>query len=164
MEYICVGKIVQTHGIKGELRIRSNFLKKDRVFKKGFTLYLGDEKKPEVINTYRPHKEFDMVTFEGYSNINEVLDYLKFLVYAKKSDIELNEDEYILEELVGLNVIEDGICLGKVNEIVYNNSNILLSVVSDEYNFYIPNNPNFIKKVNLSEKEVIVENAKGLIL
>lgn len=164
MEYICVGKIVQTHGIKGELRIRSNFLKKDRVFKKGFTLYLGDEKKPEVINTYRPHKEFDMVTFDGYSNINEVLDYLKLLVYAKKEDIELKEDEYILEELIGLNVIEDGICLGKVNEIVYNNSNILLNVVSENKNFYIPNNPNFIKKVNLSEKEVIVENAKGLIL
>lgn len=164
MEYICVGKIVQTHGIKGELRIRSNFLKKDRVFKKGFTLYLGDEKKLEVINTYRPHKEFDMVTFDGYSNINEVLDYLKLLVYAKKEDIELKEDEYILEELIGLNVIEDGICLGKVNEIVYNNSNILLNVVSENKNFYIPNNPNFIKEVNLSEKEVIVENAKGLIL
>ncbi len=164
MGYICIGKIVQTHGIKGELRIRSNFLKKDRVFKKGFTLYLGEDKKAEVISTYRPHKEFDMVTFEGYDNINQVLDYLKLLVYAKKEDIELNEDEYILEELVGLNVIEDGLCLGKVNEIVYNNSNILLNVISEEHNFYIPNNPNFIKKVNLSDKEVIVENAKGLIL
>ena len=127
-------------------------------------MYLGEDKKPEVINTYRPHKEFDMVTFEGYSNINEVLDYLKLLVYAKREDIELNKDEYILEELVGLNVIEDGICLGKVNEIVYNNSNILLSVISENKNFYIPNNPNFIKKVNLSDKEIIVENAKGLIL
>ena len=164
MEYICIGKIVQTHGIKGELRIKSRFLKKDKVFKKGFTLYLGDDKKPEVINSYRPHKDFDMVTFEGYDNINQVLDYLKLLVYAKKEDIELNEDEYILEELVGLNVIEDGLCLGKVNEIVYNNSNILLSVISENKSFYIPNNPNFIKKVNLSDKEVIVENAKGLML
>ena len=164
MEFICVGKIVQTHGIKGELRIRSNFLKKDIVFKKGFTLYLGDEKKPEVINTYRPHKEFDMVTFEGYNNINQVLDYLKLKVYAKKEDIELKEDEYILEELVGLDVIEDGLNLGKVSEIVYNNSNILLYVISENTNFYIPNNPNFIKKVNLDKNEIIVENAKGLIL
>lgn len=164
MEFICVGKIVQTHGIKGELRIRSNFLKKDRVFKKGFTLYLGDEKKPEVINTYRPHKEFDMVTFEGYNNINQVLDYLKLRVFVKREDIELKDDEYILEELIGLNVIEDGLCLGKVSEIVYNNSNILLNVIDENKSFYIPNNPNFIKKVNLEEKEIIVENAKGLIL
>ena len=164
MNYICVGKIVQTHGIKGELRIKSRFLKKDRVFKKGFNLYLGVEKIKETINTYRPHKDFDMVTFDGYSNINEVLKYLKLLVYVKKEDIELKSDEYILEELVGLNVIEDGICLGKVNEIVYNNSNILLNVVSNEHSFYIPNNANFIKKVNLDNNEVIVENAKGLIL
>ena len=34
---------------------------------------------------------------------------------------------------------------------MYNNSNILLNVVSDEHNFYIPNNPNFIKKVNLDK-------------
>jgi 16S rRNA processing protein RimM len=164
MEYICIGKIVQTHGIKGELRIRSNFLKKDRVFKKGFNLYLGEDKIKETINTYRPHKDFDMVTFDGYNNINEVLKYLKLLVYVRKEDIELKSDEYILEELVGLNVIEDGICLGKVREIVYNNSNILLNVVSDEHSFYIPNNANFIKKVNLDNNEVIVENAKGLIL
>ena len=164
MDYVYIGKIVNTHGIKGELRIRSNFLKKDRVFKKGFTLYLGDEKKPEVINTYRPHKEFDMVTFEGYNNINQVLDYLKLKVYAKKEDIELKEDEYILEELVGLDVIEEGLNLGKVSEIVYNNSNILLYVIGEKTNFYIPNNPNFIKKVNLDKNEIIVENAKGLIL
>lgn len=164
MGYICVGKIVQTHGIKGELRIKSRFLKKDRIFKKGFNLYLGEDKIKETINTYRPHKDFDMVTFDGYDNINQVLKYLKLLVYVKKEDIELKSDEYILEELVGLNVIEDGICLGKVSEIVYNNSNILLNVISDEHNFYIPNNANFIKKVNLDNNEVIVENAKGLIL
>ena len=164
MDYVYIGKIVNTHGIKGELRIRSNFELKNVIFKPGFTLYVGDGYVAEEIVTYRPHKEFDMVTFKGYDNINQVLDYLKLLVYAKKEDIELNEDEYILEELVGLNVIEDGLCLGKVNEIVYNNSNILLNVISENKSFYIPNNPNFIKKVNLNDKEVIVENAKGLIL
>ena len=92
MEYICVGKIVQTHGIKGELRIRSKFLKKDRVFKKGFTLYLGDDKKPEVINTYRPHKEFDMVTFEGINNINDIL-YLKGSnVFVKRSECVIGKN------------------------------------------------------------------------
>ena len=40
MDYILIGKIVNTHGIKGELRIKSNFLMKDKVFKKGFALYI----------------------------------------------------------------------------------------------------------------------------
>lgn len=163
MDYVYVGKIVNTHGIKGELRIKSNFDKKDLVFKPGFTLYIGEGFVSEKITTYRVHKEFDMVNFEGYDNINQVLNYLKMNVYVKRSDLELNKDEYILDDLVGLNVIENGEMLGKVSEIVYNGINILLSV-SGQKDFYIPKNGNFIKKVNLEEGIIEVQDAKGLIL
>ena len=163
MDYVYIGKIVNTHGIKGELRIRSNFDKKDIVFKPGFTLYIGEGHVPEKITTYRVHKEFDMVTFEGYNNINQVLNYLKLNVYIRRSDLELNQDEYILDDLVGLFIQENGEMLGKVEEIVYNGINILLSVVG-ENNFYIPKNGNFIKKVDLEKGIIETEGAKGLIL
>ena len=163
MDYVFIGKIVNTHGIKGELRIRSNFDKKDLIFKPGFTLYIGEGYVPEKIVTYRVHKEFDMVTFEGYNNINQVLNYLKMNVYIKRSDLELNNDEYILDDLIGLNVVENGETLGKVSEIVYNGSNILLSVLGDK-NFYIPTNGDFIKKVDLENGTIETFNAKGLIL
>ena len=163
MDYVYIGKIVNTHGIKGELRIRSNFELKDVVFKPGFTLYVGDGYVPEEIVTYRHHKEFDMVTFKGYDNINQVLNYLKLNVYVKRSDLELSKDEYILDDLIGLSVEENGEMLGKVEEIVYNGINILLSVVG-ENNFYIPKNGNFIKKVDLERGIIETEGAKGLIL
>jgi 16S rRNA processing protein RimM len=104
-----------------------------------------------------------MVTFEGYNNINQVLNYLKMNVYIKRSDLELNNDEYILDDLIGLNVVENGETLGKVSEIVYNGSNILLSVLGDK-NFYIPTNGDFIKKVDLENGTIETFNAKGLIL
>ena len=44
MEYVLIGKIVNTHGIKGELRIKSDFLMKERVFKKGMSYYIGKDK------------------------------------------------------------------------------------------------------------------------
>lgn len=163
MDYVYVGKIVNTHGIKGELRIRSSFDKKDLVFKPGFSLYIGKSYELKKITTYRVHKEFDMVTFEGYDNINQVLNYLKMNVYVKRSDLELSKDEYILDDLVGLNVVENGEMLGKVSEIVYNGINILLSV-SGQKDFYIPKNGNFIKKVNLEKGIIEVQDAKGLIL
>lgn len=163
MDYVYIGKIVDTHGIKGELRIRSNFELKDVIFKEGFTLYVGEGHVPEKIASYRVHKNFDMVVFEGYNNINQVLNYLKMNVYVKRSDLQLDKDDYILDDLVGLNVIEDGESLGKVQEIVYNGSNILLSVVGDK-NFYIPKNGDFIKNVDLEKGIVETSNAKGLIL
>ena len=52
MNYINVGKIVNTHGIKGELRILSKFRHKDKVFIKGNTLYIGKKKEKFIINSY----------------------------------------------------------------------------------------------------------------
>ena len=75
MEYIYIGKIVNTHCIKGELRLLSDFEKKDRVFKSGINIFIGKEKQSETIKTYRHHKQFEMITLEGYTNINEVLKY-----------------------------------------------------------------------------------------
>ena len=76
MELVRIGKIVNTHGIKGELRILSDFEFKDKVFKKGVKVYVGKKKKEFIINSYRFHKIFDMVTFEGFNSLYDV-EYLK---------------------------------------------------------------------------------------
>src|SRR5574344_1152481 len=101
---ILIGKIVDTHGIKGELRIRSDFELKDQVFKPGFIIYIGDNRIPEVIKSYRHHKEFDMVTLADYHNINEVLKYLKEMVYIKREDLLIKKDDYLLSDLIGLEI------------------------------------------------------------
>lgn len=163
MDYVYIGKIVNTHGIKGELRIRSDFDKKDIVFKPGFFLYVGEGYVKEEIVTYRRHKEFDMVTFKGYDNINQVLNYLKLNVYAKRSDLNLGNNDYVLQDLIGLDVIENGEKFGKVVEIVYNGSSILL-YVEGKKNFYIPYVDSYIKSVDLAVGDIEVAGAKGLIL
>ena len=68
-----IGMVAGTHGIKGEIRISSDFKYKDLVFKKGNHLYIDDDNL--VINTYRVHKNYDMVTFENINDINDVLKY-----------------------------------------------------------------------------------------
>lgn len=159
-DYIKVGKIINTHGIKGELRILSNFQYKDRIFKPNITLYIGENKIPEIIKTYRHHKDYEMVTFNNYNNINEVLKYLKSNVYIKREDLVLNDNEYILEDLIGKNITENNQILGKVKEIVYNHNNILLYCVGKK-NFYIPIKGNYIKEV---KDNIITKGAKDLIL
>jgi len=163
MEYVYIGKIVNTHGIKGEIRIISNFLRKELVFKNKMPIYIGENHTKEIINTYRKHKNFDMVTLYNYSNINEVLKYMKMNVYVNRVDLNLDKDDYLLDDLIGFEIIEDNKNLGKVKEIVYNNGSILLQI-EGENNFYIPNVSEYIKKVNLEDKIIEVQNTKGLIL
>ena len=120
MEFINMGKIVNTHGIKGELRILSDFRHKDKVFKKGMKFYVGKEKEEFTVNSYRFHKIFDMVTFEGFTNINEVL-YLKGRqVYINKEDLVLDDGEVYIEDLIGYDVIIGEKTLGKVTGVMYN--------------------------------------------
>lgn len=161
--YVYAGKIVNTHGIKGEIRIISNFERKETVFKKGFIIFIGENKTKEVITSYRHHKEFEMITLDGYENINDILKYKGKKVYVTRDSLNLDEFDYLREDLIGLNIYEGEELLGKVENIVYNNSNILLHVVATK-NFYIPLNKEFIKKVDLKNKKIEVENAKGLIL
>ena len=70
---VYVGEIVNTHGIKGELRIVSDFKYKSEVFVPGKKLYLGKRRQEEIIKTYRKHKNYDMITFERIDDINEAI-------------------------------------------------------------------------------------------
>lgn len=160
MDYIYIGKIVSTHGIKGEVKIISDFFEKEKIFKKGFKLYLTPLYHEEVINTYRVHKNYDMVTFDGYNDINEVLKYIGMGVYIKRSDLDLKEDEYLLNDLIGFEVYEDSKLLGKVSSISYNN-NVLLKI---DDKFYIPFIDEFIEKVDVKNQIIMTRNGSDFKL
>ena len=161
MDYISVGKIVNTHGIKGELRILSDFELKNQVFIIGKNIYIGDSFIKEEIASYRKHKEFDMITLKDYNNINQVLKYLRKQVYVKRED--LNIDKYLMTDLIGLDVYLKEQKIGKIIDFVYNGSNKLL-VVEGLKKFYIPMVEDFVNKVDINNCKVdVTDNVKGLI-
>lgn len=162
MDYILIGKIVNTHGIKGELRLLSDFDKKEIVFKPNFNIYIGNSYIKETINTYRHHKMFDMITLKGYNNINEVLKYKYENVYVKRSDLNLNENDYLLDDLIGMKVIDNNEVIGKV--IDYNQGSNVLLKVSGVKEFYIPLVDEYVINVDLKNKEIHTKNGKDLIL
>ncbi|MCI8393955.1 MAG: 16S rRNA processing protein RimM [Bacilli bacterium] len=164
MTKVYVGKIVNTHGIKGELRLLSDFDYKERIFVSGSKIFIGTEYQKEIIKSYRRHKKFDMIELEGYQNINEVLAYVGKKVYCNREDLYLNQKEYLLEDLLHCHIIENRINYGEVTEIVYNNNNILLKVKYQNKFFYIPKQEYFIEKININEKKIYVNHVKGLIL
>lgn len=161
--YILVGKIINTFGIKGEVKINSNFEYKDKVFKKDFKLYLGEEKQLETINSYRLHKNYDLITFVGYSNINEILKYKGMNVYILRSDLQLAKDEYLLEELIGYKVYDQDNLLGVVIDYEYTTNNILFKVKGDK-TFYIPNIKEYIKEINQEKRIIDTNKGRDLIL
>lgn len=163
MNLIYVGKIVNTHGIKGEVRLLSTFNEKELIFQKGFKVYIGENKKEETINSYRRHKQFDMLTFENIADINLVLKYKGQKIFINKDDLQLKENEYLLEDLIGMKIICNNESLGVVKDIFENKAGKLLYVTFAK-NYYIPYNKNYIKQVDIAKKEIYTENTKDLII
>ena len=159
MEYIQIGKIVNTHGIKGELKIISDFKYKNKVFIKNFNIYIGKNKIKEQIVTYRKHKNFDMITLNGYNNINEVLKYKNLLVYAKKEDIKLDPKCYLNEDIIGLTAIGDKKEIGTVTDIIKNGGGELLVINNKTL---IPYYDEFIYEININNKTIHLKNIEGL--
>ena len=162
MKYVLIGKIVNTHGLKGEVRILSDFKYKDRVFKIGMKIYIGKNKVCEEINSYRYHKIFDMITIDDYDNINDVLKFVGKNVYVSRISLNLKKSEYLLSDLIGLNVVSNDTVYGIVRD-YSNDINPLLKVDYDK-NYYIPINSNYIKSVDLDKKEIVVDDIEGLII
>lgn len=161
MKYIYIGDLVNTHGIKGEVRILSDFELKEQVFKKGFKLYIGRNYEDEIIKTYRKHKNYDMVTFEEITDINDVLGYKGDRVYVNRSDLRI--EGYISQDLIGLNTYVDNKLIGPVKQIMRNKAHDIIVISGDVKNYMVPRVKEFIKEVNLKEKKLFINNIEGLI-
>ena len=162
MKYVLIGKIVNTHGLKGEVRILSSFKYKNKVFIPNMKIYIGKDKNEEVIITYRHHKIFEMITMDGYNNIDEVLKYKGDYVFINKEDLHLDKNEYLDEDIIGLDVYTDDRHLGKVVKIENHNGNEVLFVKNSDKNYLIPYNFDIILNINLETKIINVKNIPGL--
>lgn len=159
MEKVCIGKIVNTHGIKGEIRILSDFEFKDKAFKVNTNIIVDDN--AYKITSYRKHRNFDMVTLEGFNNINDVLFLMKKKVYKDKDELNLDSNEILDEDLISFKVIDKD-NVGKITEIFYaSETNKILRVIFDK-EVLIPINSPIIKKIDSNKKEIIVELIEGM--
>ncbi|MBQ3141893.1 MAG: 16S rRNA processing protein RimM [Bacilli bacterium] len=158
MDFIYIGKLINTHALKGEVRIISDFEYKTLVFKKNNNLYIGEDKIKVTIETYRKHKNYDMVKFKEYNDILEVSVFKGKKVYALRDEIEFG-DNILDSDLINLKCIYNNKEIGYVKEIINNNGYKLISLKE----FLIPYHENFIENINLSRQEIIFKNLEGLI-
>lgn len=169
MEFYQVGKIVNTHGIRGEVKvIATTDFPKER-FKPGNKLYAF---KPDAtdgveltVAKSRRHKQFFMLTFEGLDNINLVEKFKgDDLKISEDQQEELDDGSYYYHQIIGLDVVdEDGEVLGKIKEILSPGANDVWVVSrKGKKDLLLPVIDDVVKKVDLEAKQVVVELLDGL--
>jgi len=165
-----VGKIVNTHGIRGEVRVISRTDFPEERYKKGNTLYIFMEKSKEpievIVKSHRVHKSFDLLSFEGYDNINLVEKFKGAMLKVPESQLgELNEGEYYFHEIIGCTVVtEEGETVGTVSEILTPGANDVWVVKRDNgKEVLIPYIEDVVKKVDVERKTITIRPMKGLL-
>ncbi|WP_336779612.1 ribosome maturation factor RimM [Paenibacillus illinoisensis] len=168
-EFMNVGKIVNTHGIRGELKIMPLTDFPEVRFAKNAELYLFTPDNHPVlvhVESARLHKNMYIVRLKEYGNINEVEKFKGGIAKVSKENLaELEENEYYFHQIVGCTVVtEEGENLGTISEILTPGANdvwvvktaagkeILLPVIDD-----------VVLDVDVNEKMVKVHLMEGLL-
>lgn len=161
-----VGKIVNMHGVKGEVKILSASDFAEERFQPGKILLIPfkDQTVELEIKSYRVHKNFHMVSFEGINNINEVEQYKGLDVYqdVDTETLPLEENEYYYSDIIGCEVFNEGISIGKVTEIFETGANDVWVVKGDKEHL-IPYIEDVVKEIDIENKKITIEAIEGLL-
>ncbi|MDO4701787.1 MAG: ribosome maturation factor RimM [Erysipelotrichaceae bacterium] len=168
MEYLLIGVIVNTFGIKGEVKVKGFTDFPEERFAKGKELYLKyqDEYLKLTIKSVTNHKGLIHVLFSQYEDINLIEKYKGCQLYIHKSQLhKLPKGQYYKFELVGLRCYDqENQCIGEVIDVeslpAHNNLKVL---TTNQKVISIPNVPFFVKEVNLQEGRINIHVIEGLL-
>lgn len=156
-------KIINTHGVKGELKA-IHYADSMNFFKKVPYLYDKNEKKFHI-TAIREGKNCVLVTIEGIEDMNAAERMKNVYLYAKREDFpSLPEGEYYLIDLIGLDAVTvDGEEIGTVSDILEQTAQTLLVIKNGEEEILVPKCDAFVDRVNLDEKKIYIKPIEGLL-
>ncbi len=168
MEFLTVGQVVRTIGLKGEVKVYPSTHFRDTRFKKGARVFLlNDNNEIErelTIKLHRTNGDCDNLIFEEISSIEEAEKINKKYLFVEKNPEILGKNEYFFSDLVGMKVdFDNGQSIGVVKAVEEFTSYATLRVKTDGKDVLIPFVKAFVKSVSLEEKQIIINFIEGLL-
>lgn len=166
-KFISIGKILNFHGVKGEAKLgysknREGFLSQLS------TVYIktnGEYCELEIQNL-RFTPKCAIVKFKGIDTLNDIINYKGEIVFvAEQSAREcLEEDEFLIDELVGMNVYDGQKRVGSVVGVSNNGASDLLSVKTLSKNIcLVPFVKAIVTSIDMKTKKIQINNIEGLL-
>lgn len=166
-QFLQVGVISSTHGIKGEVKVFPTTDDNARFQKlKEVLLDTGKERIPLEIQNVRYFKQMVILKFKGIDNINDIERYKgRPLLVKRENALPLNENEYYIADLIGMDVLtEDGKRFGQLIDVMETGANdVYIIQTDDQKEVLIPAIQECILKVDPEAKQMVIHLMKGLI-
>lgn len=167
LDKIVIGKIVNTHGIKGELKVLPDTDFQSIRYRADQTLYIETNGKFLAVNVvkYRVHQGYDLLTLLGYNDINQVEIFKGCLLYADKGvDYELADNEFHVDELIGMTAVQSGKAVGTVIAVKpFPQGDYLEIRRTNGTTAVVPFRDEFVESVDRKTKTIVIAEMEGLL-
>jgi 16S rRNA processing protein RimM len=164
MKEICIGTILRPHGIKGEIVIRFNREDPERLLDVPYLMIEGETDVFDI-ESLRSHKKNHILKLAGINHISQVEGWrgMEVLVDHWPEDL-LDEDEYYVEDLIGMNVVDDrGREIGRIASVLETAANEIYVIQGPYGEVMIPAVGEFILEISLESRRVLVHLLEGMI-
>ena len=164
MDFIEVAKIINTHGIRGAVKIFLLTSNVDR-FKMKCTFYIDMKIPVTVKKIMKISKDTAVLEFNEFNNINDIMMFKNLGIYVEESDImPLPEGEYYIFKLIGMDVYnQDSVYIGKISNVISTLANDVYEVNHNGKMIYIPAVKDYIIEVDEIKSTMRVNIISGML-
>lgn len=163
-EYLEIGKITSTHGIRGEMRFQPwcdspEFLMKFR------TLYFDRKGEKAVKIKARPNGEMAILKIEGVDTVEDAAKLRDRVLYMKRADAKLPEGQYFIQELTGCRVFDaddEDICYGVLTDVSQTGANDVWHIEKDGTEYLIPAIPPVVISTDVEAGIIKIRPLRGI--
>ena len=163
-DYLEIGKVNNTHGLKGEVKLEMwcdgvDFLKQLK------SVYLDDMgNKALTILSVRPQKNIAIMKFAEITSIEQAEELKNKVLFCNRNDAQLDEGAYYLADIIGASVvdIESGREYGRIADIMNYGASDVYDIVKDKKHYLIPAISDVVKEIDAENGVVLIKAMKGL--
>ncbi len=164
-DYLEIGQIVGTHGIKGEIRVNPWCDSPDfiRQFK---TLYYDKKGEKAVsVTACRSHGNIALLKLGGIDTVESAAALRSKVLYMKRSDAEIDDGSYFIAELKDCTVVDaenENIIYGILSDVSQTGANDVWHIKKDGKEYLIPSIPDVVKSVDVVSGIIKITPLKGI--
>lgn len=162
-QYLEAGKIVTTHGIKGEVKIMP-YTDSPELLCEFDRLFLGKNHEEINVERSRVFKNMVIAKLEGYDT-PEVAEKLRNkILYMHRDDLELDEDTYFIQDLIGIAVsdADSGFVYGKITDVMQTGANDVYVIQGKDREYLVPAIPEVVITTDIDENTMTIRPLEGL--
>lgn len=161
-QFLEAGKIVTTHGIRGEVKIMPYTDTPDLLceFER---LFMGKNHDEITVVNARPFKNMVIAKLQGINTVEDAEKLRNKILYMHRDDLELDENTFFIQDLIGMTVkdADSGFEYGKITDVLQNGANDVY-VIKGDREYLVPAIPDVIISTDIESELMLIRPLEGL--